>query len=151
MKINQPDGIGTVVGANVRLQGILKDTNDISVFGVVEGEVISEKSVMVADTATVKGPVTADTITIAGNVKGSVEAKTKLEILASGKVNGSVSTAILIIHAGAHFNGKSAMLEEKENTPDKSSNLKDFFNSSGEQSDARTESKSDSEPEVEIE
>jgi cytoskeletal protein CcmA (bactofilin family) len=109
--------IGTVVGANVRLQGTLRDTNDITVHGVVEGEVISDKTVTITATSAIKGPVSADTIIVAGSVKGSVEAKTKLEILSTGKVNGSITTAkSLIIHDGATFNGKSVM-SETENSP----------------------------------
>lgn len=110
MKIgSNEEGIGTVVGANVRLQGTLKDTNDISVYGTVEGEVISDKMVIIADTAMIKGPVTADIITVSGEVKGSIEAKTKLEILPSGKVNGSITCQTLIIQSGAKLNGKSTM------------------------------------------
>lgn len=152
MKINSQDGIGTVVGANVRLQGILKDTNDISVYGVVDGEVVSEKMVIVADSASVKGPISADVVTVAGNVKGSIEAKTKLEILASGKVSGSVSSQTLIIHAGANFNGKSAMLEDKDKETDKTPTLKDFFKPEKEEkNDKIEETKPDNEPEIELE
>lgn len=105
-------GPGTVVGANVKLQGILKDTSDIIVYGQVEGEVISDESVTVEQDASIKGPVSANIVTLAGTIKGSVEAKEKLEILPSGKLNGSMTTKNLIIHSGAVFNGKSTMVEK---------------------------------------
>lgn len=123
MKLSgQDNGIGTVVGGNVRLQGTLKDSNDITVHGTVEGEVISSKSIQVTETAVIKGPVIGEVVTVAGSVKGSIEAKNKLEIVQSGKVTGSISAGILIIHAGAQFNGKSAMIGEKsEKEEEKSS------------------------------
>lgn len=109
------NGDGTVVGANVRLQGTLKDSQDITVHGTVEGDVVSSKSVFISETATVKGPVVGETVTIGGTVKGSIEAQVKLEILPSGKVSGSIAATTLIINAGAQFNGKCAMhIDQKE-------------------------------------
>ncbi|MCL5794906.1 MAG: polymer-forming cytoskeletal protein [Patescibacteria group bacterium] len=107
-------GPGTVVGANVKLNGILKDTNDITIHGHVDGEVISEKNIFVSETASVKGPVTAEEIIISGKVNGSITANKRLEISPSGKVYGSIATRDLIIKSGAQFVGKSAMLTEKE-------------------------------------
>lgn len=112
--IKNPPGPGTVVGANVKLQGILKDTNDIIIHGQLEGEVGSDQKVVVAENSVVKGPVSGDIVSIAGTVKGAVEAKTKLEILSTGRVQGSVTTKELIIQAGALFNGKSTMSDDKE-------------------------------------
>lgn len=105
----QEDGVGTVVGANVKLQGTLKDTNDIAVHGIVEGEVISNKTIFISETAAIKGPIIGEIVTVAGTVKGSIDAKDKLEILATGKVSGSINSNTLIINAGAQFNGKSTM------------------------------------------
>lgn len=107
-------GPGTVVGANVRLNGVIKDVNDIAVHGYVEGEVISEKNVLIGETATVKGPVSGQIVTISGTVRGSVEASVKLELLPTAKIYGAVSTKDLIIRSGAIFNGKSAMAVDKE-------------------------------------
>lgn len=107
-------GPGTVVGANVKLQGTLRDTSDIIVYGQVEGEVISDESVTVEQDASIKGPVTAKIVTLSGIIRGAVEAKEKLEILPSGKLVGSIATSNLIIHSGATFNGKATMAGEKE-------------------------------------
>lgn len=110
---NKPiPGPGTVVGANVKLTGTLKDINEITVHGSVDGEVISEKNVLIAETASVKGPVSAQNVTVAGKVDGSINAWEKLEILSTGKVHGSILSKDLNIRSGAAFNGKSKMLTE---------------------------------------
>jgi cytoskeletal protein CcmA (bactofilin family) len=93
---------------------------------VVEGEVISDKVVHITETATIKGPVTAETVIVAGNVKGSIEAKNKLEILATGKVNGSISAQALIIQDGATFNGKSVMPDSEAKTMPAKNDLDHF-------------------------
>lgn len=106
-------GSGTVVGSNVKLQGVLKDTENIIIHGQLDGELSSEQSVLVAEQAVVKGPISGDTVTVAGVVKGSIDAKKKLEILPSGRVNGSVTTKEFVVQSGAIFNGKIVMPEEK--------------------------------------
>jgi cytoskeletal protein CcmA (bactofilin family) len=102
-------GPGTVVGANVKLVGTLQDASDIVVHGRVEGEVISNQSITVTETAYIKGPVSAEIITIAGKVNGSITATGKLEIMPTGKVFGSITSKDLAIRSGAIFVGKSTM------------------------------------------
>ena len=102
-------GPGTVVGANVKLTGTISDVNDIVVHGTVEGEVISDKTVTITETASVKGPVTAQMVSVSGRINGGVTAHQKLELLPTANVSGSISTKELIIKSGAAFNGKSTM------------------------------------------
>lgn len=111
-------GPGTVVGANVKLTGVLKDINDITVHGKIDGEVISEKNVTISETAEVKGPVSAQNIIVAGKINGSITAIEKLELLPTAKVTGGLTVKDLTIKSGAIFNGKSTMPSElKESAP----------------------------------
>jgi len=110
------DGVtspGTVVGANVKLTGTLKDVNDITVHGQVDGEIISDRIVTIAETAKVKGPITATSITIAGTVNGAINASEHCELLPSARVTGSITTGDLSIRSGALFNGKATMAESQ--------------------------------------
>ncbi|QQG50235.1 MAG: polymer-forming cytoskeletal protein [Candidatus Berkelbacteria bacterium] len=108
----ETDGPGTTVGVNVALSGTLRDQNDIHIFGLIDGEVISEKTVTVGKTAQVKGPVRGQIVSIAGTVRGSIDASDKLELLDTAKVFGSISTKDLVIHSGAAFVGKCTMPSE---------------------------------------
>jgi cytoskeletal protein CcmA (bactofilin family) len=107
--LEEANGPGTTVGVNVALSGTLKDQNDIHIFGLIDGEVISEKTVMIGKTAQVKGPVKGQIVSIAGVVRGSIDATERLELLDTGKVFGSISTKDLVIHSGAAFVGKCTM------------------------------------------
>lgn len=114
-----PSGQGTVVGANVKLIGTLQDANDVIIHGRIEGEVISNQSISITETAYVKGPISGDLITVAGKVRGSITATGKLEILPTGKIFGSITTKDLSIKSGAIFVGKCTMPEgEKEEAAD---------------------------------
>jgi cytoskeletal protein CcmA (bactofilin family) len=107
-------GPGTVVGANVKLVGTLRDVNDIAVHGIIEGEVISERTITVGETAQIKGPVSGQVVSVAGVIRGSIDASTRLEILPTGKVYGNITARDLIIRSGALFIGKSVMAAEDE-------------------------------------
>lgn len=104
-------GPQSIVGANVNLTGVLKDANDITIYGSIEGEVTCQSNVNIEEKASVKGPISAKIVTVSGTVDGSILAETKLEITPSGKVSGSIATKDLIIKSGAQFNGKSIMLK----------------------------------------
>jgi cytoskeletal protein CcmA (bactofilin family) len=111
-------GPGTVVGANVKLTGTISDVNDITVHGTVDGEVVSDKTVTIAETAAVKGPVSAQMVSISGKVNGTVTAHQKLELLPTANLNGGISTKELIIKSGAVFNGKCNMSTDDIVTPE---------------------------------
>jgi cytoskeletal protein CcmA (bactofilin family) len=107
-------GPGTVIGANVRLVGTLRDVNDITIHGGVEGEVASEKTVTIGETAQVKGPISGQVVSVAGTIRGSIDAAGRLELLPTGKVYGNITARDLIIRSGAIFVGKSTMAAEDE-------------------------------------
>lgn len=102
-------GPSTIIGINVKLVGTLYDANEVTVHGQIEGEVKSDKNIIITETAYVKGPISAETVQIAGQVYGSITATAKLEILPTGKVYGSTTTKDLNVRSGAIFIGKSNM------------------------------------------
>jgi len=108
VKKNLP-GPGTIIGANVKIAGTLQDENEIIMHGKIEGEIISEKNLIITETAYVKGPISAETIQVAGQVHGSITATGKLEIMPTGRIFGSITTKDLTIRSGAVFIGKSVM------------------------------------------
>lgn len=108
-------GPSTIIGANVKLVGTLYDANEITVHGKIEGEVKSDKNVIITETAYIKGPISAETVQVAGVVYGAITATAKLEILPTGKLYGSTTTKDLNIRSGAIFIGKSNMPDGEKN------------------------------------
>lgn len=113
MQEGEVNGPGTIVGVNVALSGTLKDQNDIAIYGMVDGEVVSEKTVTVGQSAQVKGPIRGKVITVGGMVRGSIDATEKLEILETGKIFGSIATRDLVVRSGAQISGKVSMGAEE--------------------------------------
>ena len=106
------NNVDTIIGLNVNLKGNLKNKGSIQINGTVEGEVRSDESVNVGETAKVIGPVIAKTIEVSGEIKGVVEATERLELNPTGKVIGDINAKNLIIKSGAVFIGKSNMPQE---------------------------------------
>src|SRR3972149_10547042 len=104
----------TVVGENVRVTGKLHTSSNIQINGHVKGEISSEGTVIVGEKATVEGPISASNIRVEGIIKGSLVCFNELELESSAKLFGDIQTKNLSIKAGAVFNGKSIMKEEKE-------------------------------------
>lgn len=109
----QGSGPGTTVGVNVALTGSLKDSNDITIYGMIEGEVISDKAVVIGETAQVKGPIKGRIVSIAGVVRGEIEASEKLELLPTAKIYGGIATRDLVVQSGAVLVGKSSVLDDQ--------------------------------------
>jgi cytoskeletal protein CcmA (bactofilin family) len=62
----------------------------------------------------VNGKINAGVITIGGKVSGTVKAKEKLVLESKGNLKGDIFAKILVVEAGAKFDGNSKMGESKE-------------------------------------
>jgi len=108
----------TIIGTDVKIKGNLKNKGPILINGIVDGEISSDESVTIGESAEVKGPVKAKSVLVSGSVTGTINASEKLEVDPTGQISGDIKTKILIVREGAIFNGSSAMGEVKE-TPQK--------------------------------
>lgn len=106
------DHIDTVVGAQVELKGSLHNHGSIQIHGKVTGDVHSDETVIIGETAVVTGPITAKVVDVAGQVHGSITAEQQIELQPKSMVKGDLSTRIISIKPGAAFIGKSSMLTE---------------------------------------
>jgi cytoskeletal protein CcmA (bactofilin family) len=103
------ENVDTIIGANVKIKGSLRNPGASQINGTVEGEIKSEQLVTIGETASVIGPVTAKIIEISGVVKGIINGEEKVDINPKGQVIGDINTRSLIIKQGAIFNGKCQM------------------------------------------
>lgn len=108
----------TIISQGVKLEGKITSSGSIRVDGMVQGDVISEGSVTVGEYGEIIGQVNGQSITLGGKVSGKVNAKEKVTLEAKANLKGDIFTKILVIEAGARFDGKSNMGESKvQSTP----------------------------------
>jgi cytoskeletal protein CcmA (bactofilin family) len=102
-------GIETVIGKSCEVKGGLVAKGGIRVDGKVEGSILSEDTVTIGEFAVVKGDISGTHVVIAGKVNGDVTAKTKLEILHTGKLYGDIKSPKLAMAEGVVFEGACEM------------------------------------------
>ncbi len=109
--------VTTVLGPGINWNGDLRGKGGVRIEGTLEGEIAVQGLVIIGET----GKVTcetfkADTIIVAGAVSGQIIAN-KLEIRATGRVYGDVTTVSFATEEGAFLRGKVTM-EDKVDLSD---------------------------------
>ena len=104
----------TIISNGVKIEGKITSSGNIRVDGEVQGDILSQSNVSVGENGQVNGQINAEVITIGGKVSGTVKAKEKLVLDSKGNLRGDIFTKILVVEAGAKFDGKSKMGDQRD-------------------------------------
>ena len=115
----------TIISNGVKLEGKITSGGSIRVDGTIQGDVVTQGNVTVGEHGDVNGKINAGIIAIGGKVVGSVNAKEKLVLEAKANLKGDIFTKILVVEAGAKFDGKSNMGDVKGMSSPNTSIVKD--------------------------
>jgi len=83
--------------------------------GKMEGEIFHSGTLIIGETAVIKGKVEVNALTLNGMVEGEVTAKDRLEIHSKGKLYGTISTPVLVVQDGGIFEGNCRMGPKSDN------------------------------------
>ena len=95
-----------IIGEEANITGTIKEKNEISVQGTVDGE-IECKDLRVGKSGNLKGKIKAETLHIEGIVEGEVTIKGLLKIKSSGSASGKMSYGSLHVDEGGKLIGES--------------------------------------------
>ena len=101
--------ISAYLGKETTFQGKMTFEGVFRLDGKFEGEIFDSGTLIVGETANIKGKIGLQTLVINGRVEGDIYAKARVEIHATGKVYGTLSTPILTINEGGFFEGSCKM------------------------------------------
>ena len=101
-----PADAATVVGAGVTIKGEIKGEGTVALLGSFEGDIELDGILHVGPEARIDANISAAVIVIAGVVRGNLSADTKVEILASGSLTGSVRSGSFAAADGAVVKGE---------------------------------------------
>ena len=102
-----PDDVeGSTMGAGLSFRGEVSGEGDFYVAGKFEGDINVTGRVMVADGAQVDANIHAFAIVIGGIVRGNLSASTRVEILPTGVLTGSLKTGSFSAADGASVKGE---------------------------------------------
>src|SRR5215475_8534704 len=99
-----PDGPG--LGSRLVLRGEISGEGDFQIHGKFEGEINVSGKVFVAEGAQVDANINAAAIQIGGVVRGNLSASTRVEILPSGVLTGTLKTGSFSAADGASVKGE---------------------------------------------
>ena len=105
----------TIISHGVKIEGKVSSSGNIRVEGEIQGDITSQGKVIVGENGKVNGQISGEDITIGGKVSGTVRAKEKLVLDSKGNLKGDIFTKILLVEAGAKFDGKSNMGDSGSN------------------------------------
>ena len=97
---------GSVMGAGLSFRGEVSGEGDFDVAGKFEGDINVTGRVLVADGAQVDANISALAIVIGGTVRGNLSASTRVEILPTGVLTGSLKTGSFSAADGASVKGE---------------------------------------------
>lgn len=98
------------IGKSVVIKGELNASEDLTIEGQVEGKIDLREHVLTIGThGKIRAQVLARMVIVLGQVSGNVTAGEKVEIRATGSVDGDIVAPRVAIAEGAHFHGSVDM------------------------------------------
>ena len=99
----------TVIGSSIVIEGEISSDEALVIQGTVRGKVAISESMFVENSATVEADVEAESVEVSGVLTCNVEANSRVEIKADGKMVGDVKSPRILIADGALFKGSIDM------------------------------------------
>jgi cytoskeletal protein CcmA (bactofilin family) len=115
---SNPDEISGYFGKEVVFEGKMTFEGIFRLDGKFEGEIFESGTLVVGESAVIKGKIEAHTIIINGHIEGEACAKGRVEIHPTGKFQGNLLTPILTIDEGGFFDGNCKMEGKAGNEDD---------------------------------
>lgn len=103
--------INGFIGKGVTLNGKLGFEGTVRIDGSFEGEIDAGGILIVGEEGKIQARIKVDTAIVCGEVRGEIEALTRVELKAPSRVYGNIKTPRLVIGDGVLFYGTSIMGE----------------------------------------
>ena len=102
-----------VLNSEVEIKGNLRFTGELTFEGKLEGEIASDGTLHLGDSAVVTGNINVGSAIVRGRVNGNVIAKDKIEIKAKTELFGDIRASKLAVEEGVTFVGKTEVNPNK--------------------------------------
>jgi len=109
----QESGFGqefyTFLGKGVDFKGKAQFEGTVRVDGSFEGEITIDDTLIIGETAVIKGTIIGGTIVSSGRIEGVITASKKIQLLKPAVLIGDVHTPIFAMEEGVYFQGECDM------------------------------------------
>ena len=101
----------SIIGADLKIVGDLSSDGEIQIDGAVDGD-IRTKSLLVGETARIKGEIVADTVFVHGSISGQIKSR-EVNLAKTAHVVGDILHENLAIETGAFLEGRCKRMVDK--------------------------------------
>jgi cytoskeletal protein CcmA (bactofilin family) len=105
------EDITTILGKGSKFDGKLTFEGTVRIDGRFSGEIHTDGTLIIGESAEVEANIRAATVVVQGRVRGDVSASESLSIQAPARVQGNLTTPNLMIEKGSFFEGHCTMSE----------------------------------------
>jgi cytoskeletal protein CcmA (bactofilin family) len=110
----RPRGIAeSVIGPDDFFDGRYRSERGVRIQGNVRGSIESRQYIFVEAGAEVEADLSAEDITVSGDFKGKITCRRRLEVSSTGKIQGQVQTALLVVQEGGAIDGELQMRSDQ--------------------------------------
>jgi cytoskeletal protein CcmA (bactofilin family) len=104
-----PEEISAFLGKETLFEGKMTFRGVFRLDGKFDGEIFESGTLIVGESAQIKGKISVNIIIINGHVEGELHSVERIEIHSTGKFSGTLVTPSLIINEGGILNGHCEM------------------------------------------
>jgi len=98
------------IGKSVQIKGELTGSEDLTIDGVLEGKIhMKEHHLTVGTNGSINAEICAKSVAVLGKLVGNIKAGEKVEVAASGSMEGDITAPRVILADGASFKGSIDM------------------------------------------
>ena len=97
----------SVVASEITITGKIVGAGHVRIAGKFEGDVHIEGDLTIEQGAKLTGSIRAESVAIAGEVEGNIDSAKKVELLATGVLNGDLKAGTLTVAAGSRMRGRA--------------------------------------------
>jgi len=98
--------ITAFLGEGTAFEGTLTFTGGLRIDGRFKGEISTEGTLIIGESAVIRGDIHASWVLVSGEVHGNTVADKRIEILTPARIFGDIQSPEIILDAGAVFEGK---------------------------------------------
>jgi cytoskeletal protein CcmA (bactofilin family) len=105
----------SVIGSDITIEGKIDGSGHIRIAGRFKGDVHVEGNLTIEQGAKVTGGVKANSVVIGGELDGNIIEAARVELLATGVLNGDLKAGSLTVAAGSRMRGRAEFGWDEQN------------------------------------
>ena len=105
-RIPSQDVRESVIAADITIEGKIEGTGHVRLAGRFKGDVHIQGDLTIDAGAKLTGGVRANSVVVGGEVEGNIESASRVELLATGVLNGDLKAGTLTVASGSRMRGR---------------------------------------------